>query len=89
MNIKTLKEMVDQPASKEWFKKYGTPKAVTNHPLKKKMSQKMVGKGYVNAERAYALYMNNWKHDNPDEFKVGRSVRKHNWKDYKKNKGNE
>jgi len=41
MNIKTLQAMMDEPSSKKWFKKYGTPKAVTNHPLKKKVAKKM------------------------------------------------
>lgn len=34
--IGKLKEMTKEPASKEWFKKYGLPKSIKNHPLKKK-----------------------------------------------------
>lgn len=39
--IKDLERMEAEPASKEWFKKHGMPKAITEHPLKKKMAEKM------------------------------------------------
>ena len=47
MNLKKLNKMIEEPASKEWFKKYGMPKAITNHPLKKKMAKKMSTKAEV------------------------------------------
>jgi len=44
-NIKQLKQMIKEPASKEWFAKYGLPKSIKNHPLKKKMVSKMTSHG--------------------------------------------
>lgn len=35
MNIQTLKQMISEPASKEWFKKYGTPKLKALRKIKK------------------------------------------------------
>jgi len=38
-NIKQLKQMIAEPASKKWFKKYGLPKGIKNH-IAYKMSSK-------------------------------------------------
>lgn len=36
MNIAKLKQMIAEPASKEWFKKYDSPKSKTKALLKSK-----------------------------------------------------
>ncbi len=34
--IKDLKNMMDEPSSKEYFKKHGLPKSIKHHPAKSK-----------------------------------------------------
>jgi hypothetical protein len=35
MNIKTLKSMIAQPASKHWFEKHGSPKSKAIHKARR------------------------------------------------------
>ena len=41
MNIKKLQAMIDEPSGKNFHKKFGLPKSIKNHPLKRKMASKM------------------------------------------------
>lgn len=52
-NLKILKQMIKEPASKEWFAKYGSPKSkhMKTNPLKEALLKKREARKHVPTER--------------------------------------